>query len=428
MAKSRQRQRKNRRSRKPISPLHRRSISKGLIRFWDKKGRKKKEDKSERRKKIQLAVAAVTTTAAGVGLIYAVSKIKKDLKASQVDFNSIRTPPNGGIPDAITLAKYDSFPPGSIVRKHFRGGQMGTRSHYAVYLGKDAKTGLHTTVDVNRDPVTNINMIRKSTLEYKAGPNETEYELVKDFITKDNKPIYTPEQVIRRANEVLGAPFEHTGFESNCEAFARAIVEGSAKSTQADKVSKLTSTISKIAVLGQIKVEKLVNASRLDRVFHQRHKMTSIQIKGFLDDVEWADKITNSTNVLTSKELKKIAQIRERQKLIRMRKAYVKNEYDIRDLDFSKSTEKVENLNYKALSQLCFKLNSERKTPTDFYSLFGIETPEILYEKIEELKTQFLGSKLIQDTLEKEIVTQYFYICLIAMRSLIKNEQEQKQN
>lgn len=423
MAKSR----KKRHSRKPFSLVHRRSISKGLIRFWDKKGRKKKEDKSERRKKIQLAVAAVTTTAAGIGLIYAVNKIKKDLKASEVDFNSIRLPPNGGIPDAITLAKYDSFPPGSMVFKHFRNGRMGTRSHYAVYLGKDPKTGLHNIVDVNRDPVTNIPMIRKSTLEYKVGPDETEYELVKDFLTKDNKPVYTSEQVIRRANEVLGVPFEHTGFESNCEAFARAIVEGNARSTQGEKVSKLTSIIAKLTLKGQMKVEKAIKASRLDSVFHQRYKMTSIQIKGFLDDVEWADKITNSTNVLTSKELKKIAQIRERQKLIRMRKAYIQNEYNIRNLDFSKSTEKIENLNYKALSQLCFKLNSEREAPTDFYSLFGIETPEILYEKIEELKTQFLGSKLIQDTLEKEIVTQYFYICLIAMRSLINNEKAQKQ-
>ena len=207
-----------------------------------------KEERTVRRSSRTGAVAAITGVAA-VGLAATVAlQINRDIERSAVDFNSIRRPP-GGFPDDLTFAKYDTFEPGDLIRRNFKSPSMGTRQHYAVYVGKDPNTGEHMCIETwtdhkNRD---NIPIVLKRGLVWDMHPeNDSEWEKVpkSDMNLVKGTESFSREEVVKRAEAMLHAPFEYRGFKSNCESFARGIVEGNAYSSQGLKNSPITNFIS----------------------------------------------------------------------------------------------------------------------------------------------------------------------------------------
>lgn len=194
----------------------------------------------------KVTIAGGTTGAVVGGLGLAVRTVQDDLKNSSVPFDSIRQPP-GGIPDEETLKKYDTFQPGDLIRKSFKSERMGSRQHYAVYVGKDPNTGEHMLIDTGEDwkDRDSVPYVRRRGLTWDAGPNDTEYEVVPpEEIYRHGTPKFLREEILERADKMLYQRFTYKGFESNCEAFARGIVEGKAYSIQGEKVNPLTRFVS----------------------------------------------------------------------------------------------------------------------------------------------------------------------------------------
>jgi hypothetical protein len=202
-----------------------------------------------------LLVTGVASVAA-VGVMGAAAmQIKGDLAGSSIPFDSIRQPP-GGIPDEQTMKTYDAMQPGDLIRKSFKGN-LGTRQHYGVYVGKDPDTGDHMVVDTGVDwkDRDGVPYVRKQGLTWGASESDTEWEVVpeKEMHLKKGTKKLSREEVVARADKMLYQKFTYKGFESNCEAFARAVVEGEAYSSQGMKVSKLTNAVSGVvtnSVLG----------------------------------------------------------------------------------------------------------------------------------------------------------------------------------
>jgi len=206
--------------------------------------------------KVGLALAGAGTIGLAVSAAHIVSR---DLKKSSVPFDSIRQPP-GGIPDAQTLAKYDTFQPGDLIRKNFKSSTMGSRQHYAVYLGKDPETGDHMCIDSgeNWKDRDNVPAILKRGLTWvgENPENDSEWEKVppKDMGLDPDVQKFSREQIVKRAELMLYSPFEYRGFRSNCESFARGIVEGKAYSIQGMQNSPLTNFIAETVTHNALKL------------------------------------------------------------------------------------------------------------------------------------------------------------------------------
>jgi hypothetical protein len=203
-----------------------------------------------------LVVAGVSSIAVAGVMGAAALHIAHDLDKSSIPFDSIRQPP-GGIPDEQTMATYDAMKPGDLIRKSFRS-ELGTRQHYGVYSGKDPKTGEHTVIDVGADwsDRDKVPVIKKQSLTSQAGENYTDWEVVpeKEMHLKKGTKKLSREEVMDRADKMLYQKFTYKGFDSNCESFARAIVEGEAYSSQAMKNSPLTNAVSGIVTNSLLKV------------------------------------------------------------------------------------------------------------------------------------------------------------------------------
>lgn len=207
-------------------------------------------------RKARLASLGVPT-AAVMGVVGSVL-VEKDIKKVQVDFNSIRMPPNG-IPDEETLKTYDSFTPGDVIRRNFKFGN-GANQHYAIYAGKNPKTGDHECIQlgrvknaegkydvvIHRASLNSVATIRSGTTQYEKVPPSQVY-------TSGQKP-FTPKQILERAESAIGQKVYNRGFFDNCETFARGIATGNPLSTQSG-VSFVTKA------LGQAVVSVGVHAS-----------------------------------------------------------------------------------------------------------------------------------------------------------------------
>lgn len=214
------------------------------------------QDKEYSNKLARYGIPVGVATAAIGAAVYTV---QRDLERSQVPFEG-RIPPDG-VPDAETFAAYDKFQPGDLIVKSFKAPGWGSRQHYAVYIGKDPKTGQHLMVETTTDkehphqtPRVQINPLTSG-----AGPTSSDYSVVppQDF-SKEGIPPMSRDEIVRRAKTMVGTVFTYQGFDSNCEAFARGMVEGKAYSTQGDRVTGFTKFVSGLVTdLGSaIKVSK----------------------------------------------------------------------------------------------------------------------------------------------------------------------------
>lgn len=165
---------------------------------------------------------------------------------------------------------YDSFEPGDLLRRRTSMADIGVY-HYAIYAGKDPKTGEHKIIHAQApddDYQGAVSVITKSTISKKgsasASPSASAADMDKDVIGgnylkvpreemygKQGASKFSREEILSRAESLIGADYTFHVFSSNCETFARGMVEGVSYSSQADAVSPLTrflgDTLTKVA-------------------------------------------------------------------------------------------------------------------------------------------------------------------------------------
>jgi hypothetical protein len=205
-------------------------------------------------KAVGLLGIGVSTAAVSAGLAFTVGTVASDLSSSQASESEVggfRFPP-GGKPDRQTEKTYNSFKPGDLIAKSFTSKELGRRTHYAVYLGKDAKTGEHKIFHSTSSPTAkHVSVAMIDNPARLADENSSDYRaLSPDEMKFPGR--FTPEQIIQRAKELEGKTLDYRAFSSNCEHLARGIVEGIPWSEQESRVSGLTKKVaSAVVIAGQ---------------------------------------------------------------------------------------------------------------------------------------------------------------------------------
>jgi len=257
-----------------------------------------------------LAPAGIATAAVVGGVGLAAVSVRHDLKKTEVDFNSIRQPP-GGIPDAKTLEKYDQLQPGDLIRKNFKSDKLGNRQHYAVYVGKDEKTGEHMLIDTGEDwkSPDSVPYIRMRGLTWDAGEADSEYEKVpdEDMYKQGKSEELSREEIADRAYSMLYQTFEYRGFDSNCESFARSIVEGKSYSTQKEGLSPLASFISANVTHNVLKIKSSEHGivKKLEKQAAKMEKTGKVKSEAYKKLKEEIEYRKNKIDVFNLKEDKR---------------------------------------------------------------------------------------------------------------------------
>lgn len=197
------------------------------------------------------AVAAIVA-GAGVQIAYDVGKVQAKPTKDEETSN------------------YDNFKPGDLIRK--RSVMSGVSiHHYAVYAGKDPKTGehqiIHTQAPKDENYKTASSVILKTPIHGKDEVGYKRYLKVpeSEMYQKEGATQFSREEILKRANQAIGADYTFHTFSSNCEVFARGVTEGVAYSTQGETVSPLTRAIGDFAseaVTALTKKDYLKNKSR----------------------------------------------------------------------------------------------------------------------------------------------------------------------
>ena len=190
------------------------------------------------------AIAASGTTAVAMGAAgLAAAYVIGQAKGAAVDITGFDFPDGG----PIDFSRYDDLEPGTMLHKGFetKGVDKGKGMlHFAVYTGKDPKTGEHMCVHSSIDPK------HPGTISIIPASIESQFALLSPERQKKSshyKPVppseinpagtpFTPEQVLERANALVGQPYKYGGVRDNCETIARVIVEGAGRETQASQV------------------------------------------------------------------------------------------------------------------------------------------------------------------------------------------------
>lgn len=221
--------------------------------------------------KTLLTVGGVAATTAVLGVLAHDVFIASGVPSSKVP---PKKPPEG---------LYDSFRPGDLIYQtdSFAGAN---RAHYAVYVGKE--NGVHKVFDTaakNKKGKQTSTMSVKSIEE--ATGQGTSFALASRVDENRRRP--TTDELNKIITRLNNKSFDWTGFEANCETLARSVVNDLPVSTQSQKVSAMTSFMTKrlISVLApkgyraravkQTNVQNLVSRVMSDELRHD---------EGSLDD------------------------------------------------------------------------------------------------------------------------------------------------
>lgn len=189
------------------------------------------------------ASTAALLTGAGVAVSGVVlGTIATDVFSSGVPEDKIppQKPPDG---------LYDTFKPGDLIYQtnSFAGA---ARAHYAVYVGKI--NGEHKVFDTSLDmkggkAKSSIRSAMKLRSIDEAQDTGTSFALAsREDDGSRARP--TQAQLLKIISKLNNRSFDWTGFESNCETFARAVVNDIPVSTQTKNVSAMTKQLSKALV------------------------------------------------------------------------------------------------------------------------------------------------------------------------------------
>lgn len=243
-----------------------------------------------------LAIAGVSGAVVASSLAGAAALISHDLKKSEIPFDSIPPVPEGD-PESWTEVKeqYNQLKPGDLIRKNIKGGVLGNRQHYAVYIGKDPTVDpnsiySHLLIDTgvnwkskDKEPYVRVHGLAWFGVDMNSKDNSL-YEKVpeKDMGLTKGTQKFTGEEVVERANKMLYQKFTYKGFDSNCEAFARAIVEGKGYSIQGQKNSSLTNFTAGLVT------DKALSLRFGDNLQEQKSALEKLERSGKQDTPEYA--------------------------------------------------------------------------------------------------------------------------------------------
>jgi hypothetical protein len=212
------------------------------------------QPKLRQRSGLPLAAAAVGLTA----IVAAPALIMiKEVQAGVTPEKGTEPPRVADLSSDEIKRKYDNFQPGDILRKTFEIAPETRVWHYAVYTGKNKKTGEHEVIDVHDAP--------KVDGKHTAMPQES--DPATDSIYEKMPEEKLSNDRIRDRNEILARAEEFANMDewnyslgtNNCEVFARGVVENRPISKDGDSVSQFSKTVSKNTI---DQVFKLMNENR----------------------------------------------------------------------------------------------------------------------------------------------------------------------
>lgn len=163
--------------------------------------------------------------------------LTKDIATSSIKKSRIppQEPPKG---------LYDTFEPGDLVYQTapFLGA---TRVHYAVYVGK--MNGKHMVFDTSlkKQKGSDVSHLSLRPIDV-AQDTGTSFAKAERISSVRKKP--TSEQLLTIVNKLNNKNYDWTGFISNCETAARAIVNDLPVSTQSRHVSPMTKTLTEALI------------------------------------------------------------------------------------------------------------------------------------------------------------------------------------
>ncbi|WP_055076796.1 lecithin retinol acyltransferase family protein [Pseudanabaena sp. 'Roaring Creek'] len=161
------------------------------------------------------------------------------------EIKNARVVPANVAPSKEILADYEkNFKKGDLIKRGFKGPTGQYNYHYAIYAGNGEIFEL--AMDKYRGSSVQRNKIGRTT-----ETEGLEYQLVKD-LPKGALPKYSRDKSLKIAESLVGVPFKFDGVSTNCEYFARLVVEGSARSSQMESLGGFT----KVLIKGLIKTQK----------------------------------------------------------------------------------------------------------------------------------------------------------------------------
>ena len=187
-------------------------------------------------------VATATATALGAATVGIVADVNRSM-ANPKDYHFTED----GKADQKALKTYDTFSKGDLIEKVFKL-PTGYARHFAIYAGKDEKTGQHMVYEVgnpkqgwkiNYAPIDG-EFVTKDVSTYRRTPADQMYK------AKDSK-IRNPKDILRDAEAMVGKEFDYHLMTDNCETWARSIVEGTGYSLQGNATTKFTRAIVEMA-------------------------------------------------------------------------------------------------------------------------------------------------------------------------------------
>lgn len=200
----------------------------------------------KRRGVVAMGAIAASGAIVAAGGFMALRSISRDVKASSIDPSLYRFTEDGK-PDEDALAEYDGFRPGDVIRNSFKR-VGGYSNHYAIYAGKDKRTGEHLaySVAVGGPQKSQVTLL---PLHSRPDKGKSMYQRVPDDELKPSKgERYSRLETVRRANELTGKTLRYNMLRDNCEHWARAVATGEKYSAQAreSKVGRVSTVASDI--------------------------------------------------------------------------------------------------------------------------------------------------------------------------------------
>ncbi|WP_353258018.1 lecithin retinol acyltransferase family protein [Prochlorothrix hollandica] len=147
-------------------------------------------------------------------------------------------------PEEIAAAneEYNQFKVGDVLVNTFQGLPGRYAQHYAVYGGKD-ENGEHIVYEAGAGEGTGPTFLKRKAHE--EGRPRGKFSKIKD----SKPPAFSEQEIIKRAESLVGLPYEYETVTSNCESLARGITYGDFSSSQGEKMSAVTKVLSRIAVI-----------------------------------------------------------------------------------------------------------------------------------------------------------------------------------
>ena len=179
------------------------------------------------------SVAAIALT--GKTVVDDIKKVTQKIEPDEI-FLKAGEP----IPKKV-LDLYDKeFKPGDLIkRKSMLNGLY--IEHYGIYAGNGKIIETY-----GKDEFGGSTLL-KGDIGRPSESDGTRYVKVEDISDKAKPP--SREQALKLAESMVGVPIKFDGVETNCEAIARLITQGEARTSQGEKLSWVTKSIGRIAAM-----------------------------------------------------------------------------------------------------------------------------------------------------------------------------------